>query len=137
MVDRGFYWMGYAAAMLFGLYDSRRKALNLYSQAVYPHPLVRRQLFSDFTATYIRDHRPDLVDTWRTRERAGWSACVSALRYIDVEALAGRFGGSAKESYRYAPVSALTYNVFDSTYMRGYADEEIERADSIFRLIGA
>jgi hypothetical protein len=104
--DTGFHWIGYAVAMGFGLYDSRRKALNLYSESDYPHPIIRRQLFSDFAATYIRINRLDLVDTWRAQERAGWLACVTALRHMDVEALSGSFGGAGGATHRFAPVIA-------------------------------
>lgn len=114
--------------MVFGLYDTRRKALSLYSDAHYPHPLVRRQLFSDFAATYIRDHRPELVDPWRACERAGWAACIEALRHMDVAALIGKFGGTEAHA-QLTPVTALTYTVFDAMYVRNWADEEIALAE--------
>jgi hypothetical protein len=133
--DTGFQWMGYAVAMVFALYDTRRKALSLYSDAYYPHPLVRRQLFSDVAATYIANNRADLVDTWRAHERAGWSACVKALRHMDVDTMTGRFGGTADARSRFTPVTALTYTYFDSMFMREWADEEVAHAEEIFGLV--
>ena len=75
-----FYWIGYAFTMIFGLYDSRRKGLGPDSQAIYPHPIVRRALIMDITEQSIAHNFPHMKEIWIEHSTAGWKECVDALR---------------------------------------------------------
>jgi len=61
LAQSAFFWIGYTLPLLFGLYDTRRKALNLYAARNYPHPIVRRRLAVDFVTTFLSNDRPELL----------------------------------------------------------------------------
>ena len=134
-LEWAFYWLGYALALLLGLYDSRRKALDLYSTAYYPHPVVRHRLFTDFARASLAEQRPDLLGAWDVREVEGWQACVRALWKVDVETVVGRFGGSKEETFRFVPVTALNYAVFDSTFVLDQVEMEKARTGEVLAAI--
>jgi hypothetical protein len=135
-LESAFYWLGYAMALLLGLYDSRRKSLGLYSTAYYPHPVVRHRLLTDFARVALADQRPDLLEAWDVREAEGWAACVRALWKVDIEAFTGRFGGSKGDTPRFVPVTALNYAEFDSSFVREQVEEEKARAAAVMAAIG-
>jgi hypothetical protein len=115
-----FFWIGYSITLVFGLYDSRRKALDLYSQAFYPHPIIRHRLFLDFATAHIAERWPELAELWEKETNRGWNGCVAALRNLDVDVMTGKFGGNTKKPREVAqlvPVTAMTYNVFDQSFV--------------------
>ena len=126
-----FFWLGYGLAMLFALYDSRRKALSLYSEAFYPHPVVRLRLFSEFARGHLAEHHPDLLEQWDTHQLEGWNECVRSVRRLDVQAMLGRFGGSDEDVHRFIPVTALNYAQFDSTFVVDDAERQKAQAREV------
>jgi hypothetical protein len=138
-VDKAFFWIGYAATLVFGLYDTRRKALGLYSQAFYPHPIVRHGLFVDFATAHIAERWPKLGSVWEKENIVGWKECVAALRHLDVDVFTGKFGGNTKKSReiaKFVPVTAMTYNVFDSSFVSEGKHRERALASEVLPQLG-
>src|SRR5215471_3529780 len=61
---------------------------------------------------------------WGESQEAGWFACVNALRLLDLECFTGEFSEHRKDSYRFVPVTALNYTVFDTSFVADQVQKE-------------
>jgi hypothetical protein len=132
-----FNWIGFAITLLFGMYDTRRKALDLYAERMYPHPVVRHKLFVRSTTGYLRERKPEWLDDWTQHEYAGWTRCVLAFWRLDEDSFVGKFGVPSRRGVQYAPVTALNYNVFDSSFTDDQVEHEIALLETVVRLLAS
>ena len=119
-MSSAFFWIGYTFTLVLGLYDSRRKALSLYSKGIYPHPIVRHSLIMDFIDGSISQNPPTWKETMTDSKVSGWNKCVDALRQLDVEVFKGKFGTNSKNTKQlvtFIPVTAMNYTIFDQTFI--------------------
>lgn len=131
-IDGVFFFAGYGLALLFGLYDVRRKALGLYSETFYPHPLVRLRLFDGFVRAWLNEHRPALLAMWDARQSDGWNLCIQSLRRLDIQVLLGAFGRSDDGTvHRSVPATSLNYTVFDWTFIAEEAERLVDETGSV------
>ena len=121
------YWMCYALTLVFRLYDSRRKALSLYSEGIYYHPIVRHRLIIGDADTFISRFRPTMKKKWIDDSTSGCQACVGALRHLDIDVMLGKFRGKTKnnkELAKYLPVTAMNFTTFADIFV----DEQVQDA---------
>ncbi len=138
-IGSAFFWIGYAITLIFGLYDSRRKALSLYSESFYPHPVIRHALFLDFATEMIAKQLPAQKKIWGEQSVRGWEKCVHAFRRLDVDVFTGKFGADTKnteELVKFVPVTAMNYNIFDSSFVSEKKNEERALASRILQRVG-
>ena len=133
-----FFWIGYAFTLIFGLYDSRRKALNLYSKAFYPHPIVRHALILDFAELAFAQNDPAMEKSWTETSIKGWHECVSALRHLDVDVFMGKFGTARnnEELAKFVPVTAMNYTIFDTSYVKDQVRNARALTESVLNQVG-
>jgi hypothetical protein len=130
-----FHWIGFAVTLLFGMYDTRRKALGLYSERKYPHPVVRHKLFVRSTNGYLGAQMPEWLDDWQRHEYDGWEQCVQAFWRLDEDSAVGKFGVPSRQGVQYFPVTALNYNIFDSSFTDDQLEHEIALLESVVHLL--
>jgi hypothetical protein len=130
-----FHWIGFAVTLLFGMYDTRRKALGLYAEKKYPHPVIRHMLFLRSTVGYLSTEKPEWLEAWQRYEYAGWTRCVQAFWRLDEDSFVGKFGIPARQGVQYAPVTALNYNISDSFSTDDKLEREIRLLQKVVGLI--
>ncbi|MCX4542697.1 hypothetical protein [Streptomyces sp. NBC_01565] len=114
--------ISYAVTMLYALFDAHRKQIGAYGTGFYPHPIIRRHIFT--TASFrLANISPQSMTEWPEMELTGWAKCVSALSCLNLDVLAGRFG-AVQDAARVVPISALHYDSAPELYQSRYDREK-------------
>jgi hypothetical protein len=130
-----FEWLGFAVTLIFGMYDTRRKALNLYAERSYPHPVIRHSLFVHAATSYVSTEKAEWLGDWKQYEYVGWQRCVYAFWRLDEDCFAGKF--SVSPQGRCSPVTALNYNISDKPFNDAQVEREAELHEYVQRLLNS
>ncbi|MET8682526.1 hypothetical protein ABZW18_34505 [Streptomyces sp. NPDC004647] len=132
-----FEWIGFAIPMFLGMYDTRRKALGLYAEGLYPHPVVRHELFVRVCANYLHAHKREWLDDWLHYEPDGWTSCIKALWRLDEDCVLGRFSDPPQEGWRCAPITAVNWHATDSPAIFSSLEQETALHQDVVVLLSA
>jgi hypothetical protein len=116
---------GFGVTLMLGMYDTRRKALSLYRDGRYPHPLVRHSIFMGTGTRFLATTNAKWADVWQEEERAGWAMCLEAFSQLDEDCFIGTYSDPSQVTWKCVPVTSLNDNVFDSTLLYEYQDKEL------------
>ena len=130
-----FFWTGFASTLLFGMYDTRRKTLGLYGNGLYPHPLIRHQIWGMASDRIVSQIMPEWFSDWQQAVRQGWTRCVEAFWSLDVDVFRGKFSDPPQQGFRCAPVTALHYSMFDAPFNEEQIQREIRLFESVQRIL--
>lgn len=116
---------GFGVTLILGMYDTRRKALSLYQDGLYPHPLVRHSIFVETGRSILATTSTKRADVWQEEERAGWAMCLEAFSQLDEDCFIGTYSDPPQVAEKCVPVTSLNDNLFDSTLLYEYRDKEL------------
>ncbi|WP_030732546.1 hypothetical protein [Streptomyces sp. NRRL S-237] len=121
----------FAAALLFGMYDTHRKSLTSYERGHYPHPIIRFEITHHLTMDVIEKVAPELLEQARRQAIAGWADWDQAMNALEFNCLLGRFGVPPHgDITRCLPVTTLKYGI-TSRVLPTFMDRDYRRGRKI------
>ena len=119
----------FAMAMLFGLYDTHRKTVYEYDDGIYPHPIIRYELFYEEILQAVHNSQPPLAERAQQYSKDGWRDCMDAFDRLEWDCLRGEYGSPRfwvkGGTGRYLPVTTLKYGAASVLQSRLLADQSL------------